>query len=166
MKKHYTIDDLSIHVSSAQRLADGSTSHEHEVVFARPLTAVEQQKFRSMLLHLYETCEHFGGTLPPEISFTDSDRAAYTLHSMASNGIWSDLEFAGLAEFSAEVVEIKSYDGNGVFERLAGLYKQRRRAQVEQLRQWMKESDEQRVPAEIAEIIGQLIAQSERWQLQ
>jgi len=116
----YTIDDLTIRVG--ERDVTGEvTTHTHTVVFARPLTKDEKHLFTRMIQGFYYTVRfsrQFGNDLvaEPMIEFTQPDEARYTLRQRRMSGLWKDLLFTMLANFSHEVVGVRQHDGSRVFD--------------------------------------------------
>jgi hypothetical protein len=116
----YTVDDLTIR-SGKRSISGETTTHTHTVVFARSLTEREKRLFTHMIQGFYYTVRfsrQFGDNLvaEPVIEFTSSDEAHYTLQQRGMSGVWKDLLFAMLANFSHEVVGIRKHDGSRAFD--------------------------------------------------
>ena len=120
MKQKYKLNDLTIRPTNRQRQAGQSIAHTHSVEFERSLTQPEQQQFKRLIVSFYDVVHfsrHYGNGLraEPEISFSSSSMASYTLYQQGSSGPWKDLLFAMLATFSLEIAGIANHDGNPVF---------------------------------------------------
>ncbi len=125
MTQQYTLDDLKVRATDRQTKEGQVISHTHTVIFSRPLTAQEQQRFSRLILSFYDVVYfsgRFGNNLlaqpeaEPEVIFTASDQAHYTLYQRGVSGPWKDLLFAMLATFSHEVVGIAQHDDSRAFD--------------------------------------------------
>ncbi len=121
LAQQYAYNDLEIRSTERQTEGDQVISHTHTVIFSRPLTAQEQQRFARLMLSFYDVVHfsrYFGDNLlaEPEVTFTAPDQARYTLHQRGVSGPWKDLLFALLATFSHEVVGIAQHDGSRAFD--------------------------------------------------
>jgi len=121
MAQPYTLADLEIRATERQIEGEQVIAHTHTVIFSRPLTVPEQQRFARLMLSFYDAVHfssYFGDNLlaEPEVVFTAPDQARYTLHQRGVSGPWKDLLFAMLAAFSHEVVAIAQHDGSRAFD--------------------------------------------------
>ncbi len=121
MTQQYTLGDLKLRATDRQKKQGQVISHTHTVIFSRPLIAQEQQRFSRLILSFYDVVYfsgRFGDNLlaEPEVIFTASDQARYTLYQRGVSGPWKDLLFAMLATFSHEIVGIAQHDGSRAFD--------------------------------------------------
>ena len=121
MNHSYSLDDLTVRAADRQTQEDQVIAHTHTVIFSRPLTAQEQQRFARLILSFYDVVYfsgRFGNNLlaEPEVDFVAPDQARYTLHQRGVSGPWKDLLFAMLATFSHEVVAITWHDDSRAFD--------------------------------------------------
>ena len=117
----FTEADLQVGMASRVMKNQGVLAHTHTVIFSRSLTQAERHLFTTLLSSFYVTVHfsrQFGDGLvaEPIVEFKSPNQAFYTLKQTSGSGVWKELLFAMLANFSHEVAPIRRHNESRAFD--------------------------------------------------